>query len=373
MIGIGKLAAGFVLAAGGVGTSVAVANTAGAMETDQGVVQRVVDGDTVDVSVGGTTTRIRLQNVDTPETVDPNEPVQCLGPEATEFLKSVLPAGTTVRLEYDEERIDRYDRTLAAVFTPDGKLVNAEIARQGLGAPLVVGANDRFYSQVEQARDEAMTARRGLYSTDIACTVPAQVAAVAAATDGAPPIDAQATSVDLDAGVATAAAVTDSTIGLQQALADGRLGVAWAALPLGEQERVRNVVDAGRQKAQQNEAAARSAASAARERETAAARAEQERQQTEARERAAQQERERQEAGERAARKTEAARKAEVARQERERRATGQAAERRKQSAETKKEAEKKPDASGGSSGGGPVGYTGPRCYAPGGKTWRPC
>ena len=113
MIGIGKLAAGFVLAAGGVGASVAVANTAGAVETDQGVVQRVVDGDTVDVSVGGTTTRIRLLNVDTPETVDPNRPVQCLGPEATEFLKSVLPAGTAVRLEYDEERIDRFDRTLA--------------------------------------------------------------------------------------------------------------------------------------------------------------------------------------------------------------------------------------------------------------------
>jgi micrococcal nuclease len=371
MIGIGKLAAGFVLAAGGVGTSVAVANTAGAAETDQGVVQRVVDGDTVDVSVGGTTTRIRLLNVDTPETVDPNEPVQCLGPEATEFLKSVLPAGTAVRLEYDEERTDRYDRTLAAVFTPDGKLVNAEIARQGLGAPLVVRANDRFYPQVEQARDEAMAARRGLHSMDIACTVPAQVAAVAAAADGAPAVDAQATSVDLDAGVATAAAATASTIGLQQAFADGRLGVAWAALPLGEQERVRNVVDAGRQKAQQNEAAARSAASAAREREAAAARAEQERQQREARERTAQQERERQEAGERAARK------AEAARQERERRATAQAAERRKQSAETKTKAEnkteKKPGASSGSSGGGPVGYTGPRCYAPGGKTWRPC
>ena len=137
MIGIGKLAAGFVLAPAAWGHQWP-RHHGRCVETDQGVVQRVVDGDTVDVSVGGTTTRIRLLNVDTPETVDPNEPVQCLGPEATEFLKSVLPAGTAVRLEYNEERTDRYDRTLAAVFTPDGKLVNAEIARQGLGAPLVV-------------------------------------------------------------------------------------------------------------------------------------------------------------------------------------------------------------------------------------------
>jgi hypothetical protein len=45
-------------------------------------------------------------NIDTPETVDPEVPVQCLGPEATEFLKGLLPIGTAV---------------------------TAEIARQGLG------------------------------------------------------------------------------------------------------------------------------------------------------------------------------------------------------------------------------------------------
>ena len=163
MIVIGKVVAGLALAAGGIGTSVAVLNTVGSPERDQGVVERVVDGDTVDVSVGGTITRIRLLNIDTPETVDPDQPVQCLGPEATEFLKSVLPAGTAVGLEYDEERIDQYDRTLAGVFTADGKLVNAEIARQGLAEAVIVGDNDRFYPPVEQARDEAMSAGRGLY------------------------------------------------------------------------------------------------------------------------------------------------------------------------------------------------------------------
>jgi micrococcal nuclease len=392
MIGIGKLLGGLVLAAGGVGTSVAVVNTADAAERDQGVVQRVVDGDTVDVSVGGTTTRIRLLNIDTPETVDPSQPVQCLGPEATEFLKSVLPVGSTVGLEYDEERTDRYDRTLAAVFTSNGKLVNAEIARQGLAASLVVGGNDRFYPQVDQARTEAMATGRGLYSTDVACTIPAQVGAVTAAVDGAPAIDAQATTADLDTGVATAAAVTASAVGLQQALADGRLGVAWAALPSAEQMRLRGLVDAGREKAQRNEGAARTAATAARERDAAAARADEERRQQDARDRSAQQERERQAARERAARTTEAAR------QEREHRAKAQAAERRKQAdsrsqaaakpkaapkptsepkpkAETKPRGDSTPDTSTSSSGsgGGAVGYTGPRCYAPGGKTWRPC
>ena len=51
----------------------------------------------------------------------------------TALLEELLPPGTVVGLEYDQERTDRYDRTLAGVFLEDGTLVNAEIARQGLG------------------------------------------------------------------------------------------------------------------------------------------------------------------------------------------------------------------------------------------------
>jgi len=152
MIGIGKIIA--VLLVGGVSTSVAVATVADTSEADRGVVEHVVDGDTLDVAIGAGVQRVRLLNVDTPETVDTEQPVQCLGPEATEFLKGLLPPGSAVTLEYDDERTDRFDRTLAAVFTSDGTLVNAEIARQGLAEAVVIGGNDRFYPPVEQARDE---------------------------------------------------------------------------------------------------------------------------------------------------------------------------------------------------------------------------
>jgi micrococcal nuclease len=180
---VGKLVAGLVVA-GAAGASVAVATAANTTKTDRAVVERVVDGDTVDVRLNGGVTRVRLLNVDTPETVDPNRPVQCLGPEASAFLTNLLPTGTPVSLEYDAERTDRYDRTLAAVFTSDGTLVNAEIARQGLAAAIVVGTNDRFYPPVEQATDEAVAAGRGLFSADVACTVPAQVRTATAARHG---------------------------------------------------------------------------------------------------------------------------------------------------------------------------------------------
>jgi micrococcal nuclease len=174
MIAVGRLVG--LLLVGGVSTSVAVATIADTSEADRGVVERVVDGDTLDVAIEGAVRRVRLLNIDTPETVDPEQPVQCLGPEATEFLEGLLPTGTAVTLEYDDGRTDRFDRTLAGVFTSDRKLVNAEIARQGLAEAVIVGGNDRFYQPVEEARDEAAAAGRGLYSPDVACTVPAQVA-----------------------------------------------------------------------------------------------------------------------------------------------------------------------------------------------------
>ncbi|WP_309055182.1 thermonuclease family protein, partial [Streptomyces sp.] len=58
------------------------------------VVERVIDGDTVDVRKEGEVVRVRLLNIDTPETKDPNELVECFGPEATALLEQLLPPGT---------------------------------------------------------------------------------------------------------------------------------------------------------------------------------------------------------------------------------------------------------------------------------------
>jgi len=90
---------------------------------------RVVDGDTLELDGGE---RVRLIGVDTPETVDPRRPVQYFGKEASAFARR-LAQGRSVRLEYDQETSDRYGRTLAYVYLPDGTFLNAEIIRQGYG------------------------------------------------------------------------------------------------------------------------------------------------------------------------------------------------------------------------------------------------
>ena len=80
-------------------------------------VTRVVDGDTLITESAG---RVRLIGMNTPETVSPAQrqgaPPQCFGPEASAETKRLLPEGTQVRLETDQEPTDKYGRRLAYVF-----------------------------------------------------------------------------------------------------------------------------------------------------------------------------------------------------------------------------------------------------------------
>ncbi|GAF69154.1 unnamed protein product, partial [marine sediment metagenome] len=69
-------------------------------------VKRVVDGDTLLLT---NKARVRLIGVNTPETVKPDHPIEPWGPEASAFTKQFV-AGGEVRLQFDRERVDRYDR-----------------------------------------------------------------------------------------------------------------------------------------------------------------------------------------------------------------------------------------------------------------------
>lgn len=140
-------------------------------ETIEGlVVDRVVDGDTVKVTLDGIQVSVRLIGINTPETVKPDSPVECFGPEASAFATSLLD-GQRVVLELDDTQgyYDRYDRLLAYVWRvqPDGtlRLFNEEAVAGGF-------AYERQYSDVPYAWKDALSAAersaqskaRGLWS-----------------------------------------------------------------------------------------------------------------------------------------------------------------------------------------------------------------
>lgn len=97
---------------------------------------RVVDGDTVHVLVNGQETTVRLVGINTPETVKPDSPIECFGPEASAYAKKML-TDRQVTLEFDasQGRTDQYGRTLAYVWRqlPGGglRLFNLEAVAGG--------------------------------------------------------------------------------------------------------------------------------------------------------------------------------------------------------------------------------------------------
>lgn len=97
-------------------------------------VTEVYDGDTIGVDMEGTVEKVRFIGVDTPETHDPRKAVQCYGTAASEYTAKLI-GYEPVRLEADptNSNRDRYQRLLRYVYLPDGKLINAEIIKEGYG------------------------------------------------------------------------------------------------------------------------------------------------------------------------------------------------------------------------------------------------
>lgn len=127
-------------------------------------VTRVVDGDTIVVRLEGRNERVRYIGMDTPETVKPGSPVECYGKAASAENKRLVD-GRRVKLEFDVERRDRYDRLLAYVRLLDGRMVNEELVRRGYATQLTIPPNVRYATRFRKAERAARAAGRGLWDS----------------------------------------------------------------------------------------------------------------------------------------------------------------------------------------------------------------
>jgi micrococcal nuclease len=128
-------------------------------------VREVIDGDTVVLDVNGRDETVRLIGVDTPETKHPTKPVECFGPEASDFTKRLLSKGTSVRIERDRELRDHFGRLLVYLYrADDGAFVNLELARNGLARTLPIAPNTAHAADFAGATGEAQGAGRGLWA-----------------------------------------------------------------------------------------------------------------------------------------------------------------------------------------------------------------
>jgi micrococcal nuclease len=125
----------------------------------EAIVTEVQDGDTI---VIGTGEKVRYIGTDSPETKLPKLGVDdYYGKAAAEFNRSLV-MGKRVRLVYDEQLRDRYNRLLAYVYIGD-TFVNAEMIRQGHALAASFPPNTKYADTFMQLMGEAIDNKRGVW------------------------------------------------------------------------------------------------------------------------------------------------------------------------------------------------------------------
>jgi micrococcal nuclease len=126
-----------------------------------GLVERVVDGDTITVRLGERVEKVRYIGMNTPELARPGRAEQA-GARQAHAVNRRLVAGKRVRLELDVQARDRYGRLLAYVWVGD-TMVNAELLRLGMAQVMTVPPNVRHQAVFLKLERAAREAGRGLW------------------------------------------------------------------------------------------------------------------------------------------------------------------------------------------------------------------
>lgn len=135
------------------------------------LVTKVVDGDTIKVSIGNAAYTVRYIGIDTPETVHPSKPTQWMGLEASKE-NTRLVSNKYVRLEKDVSETDRFGRLLRYVwvedfsdeFDGDWLLVNEYLVLKGFAQVSTYPPDVKFQERLLRAQQAAVKDNVGLWA-----------------------------------------------------------------------------------------------------------------------------------------------------------------------------------------------------------------
>lgn len=114
----------------------------------------IIDGDTIEVLENNRPIRIRLAEIDCPESH------QDFGQKAKTFTSELVFDKDVKVLVKD---IDRYGRTVAEIILPDGRSLNRELISAGLAWWYQRYSSDQSLNELQS---QAKSAKRGLWSSD---------------------------------------------------------------------------------------------------------------------------------------------------------------------------------------------------------------
>lgn len=118
-------------------------------------VLKVIDGDTIQILFNGKKEKIRMLNVDTPESVHPDHSRNSeMGKNASKYTKSRLQE-KYVDLEFEGKKRGKYGRLLAYVII-DGRNYNLELVQKGWSPYYTkYGESQKYHSEFLAAEKQA--------------------------------------------------------------------------------------------------------------------------------------------------------------------------------------------------------------------------
>lgn len=126
---------------------------------ESGRVIDILKGDELVLDNG---TVVRLIGIDVPTADYGKRDGHFYGKAAIQLMRS-RALNAEVRLGYDDEPRDRYDRALAYVYLPDGTMANELLLREGLAVAACFPPNEDFCDRFAARQAEAMGDRRGIW------------------------------------------------------------------------------------------------------------------------------------------------------------------------------------------------------------------
>ena len=123
-------------------------------------VKFVYDGDTILLKGGE---KVRYLGIDAPE-IDHEGGKSEFMAHAARDLNLRLVNGAQVRLEYDQEKRDRYGRLLSYVFLKNGNMVNATLVRRGLAHVTLRNQNLKYKGLLLDCQRKAMKDKLGIWN-----------------------------------------------------------------------------------------------------------------------------------------------------------------------------------------------------------------
>jgi endonuclease YncB( thermonuclease family) len=123
-------------------------------------VDKVFDGDTILLSNG---TKVRFLGINTPEVAGGRKAEEQGGQAAKAWLKQRLEH-QKVSLQFDVEKQDKYQRSLAYVFDEQKRNINLELVKNGLAAVSIFPPNLKYLDQFLAAQQSAESAKLGIWA-----------------------------------------------------------------------------------------------------------------------------------------------------------------------------------------------------------------